>query len=129
MEMNGKRILLGVSGSIAAYKAAVLTRWLCGAGAEVRVAMTRAATAFVTPLTFQALSGNRVHGLRRVANAHHRTGHAQRRIVCCTRAHSELAGKLAAHLACAQSRRRPRNLQRRRPWVAHITTTGQRHGQ
>ena len=55
-----KRILLGVCGGIAAYKAAELTRLLRKAEAEVRVVMTRAATQFVTPLTFQALSGNRV---------------------------------------------------------------------
>jgi phosphopantothenoylcysteine decarboxylase/phosphopantothenate--cysteine ligase len=59
--LTEKRILLGVTGGIAAYKAAVLTRLLRGAGADVRVAMTRAATAFVAPLTFQALSGNPVH--------------------------------------------------------------------
>jgi phosphopantothenoylcysteine decarboxylase/phosphopantothenate--cysteine ligase len=56
-----KRILLGVSGGIAAYKAAELVRLLRKDGAEVRVAMTRAAAQFVTPLTFQALSGNPVH--------------------------------------------------------------------
>lgn len=56
-----KCILLGVTGGIAAYKAAELTRMLRREGAEVRVAMTRAATAFVAPLTFQALSGNPVH--------------------------------------------------------------------
>jgi phosphopantothenoylcysteine decarboxylase/phosphopantothenate--cysteine ligase len=56
-----KNILLGVTGGIAAYKAAELTRLLAGAGASVRVVMTRAATAFVAPLTFQALSGNPVH--------------------------------------------------------------------
>lgn len=55
-----KRILLGVTGGIAAYKACELTRRLREAGAEVRVVMTRAATAFVTPLTFQALSGHAV---------------------------------------------------------------------
>jgi len=59
--LAGKRILLGVTGGIAAYKAAELTRGLRGAGAEVRVAMTSAATAFIAPLTFQALSGNPVH--------------------------------------------------------------------
>ena len=59
--LTGKRILLGVTGGIAAYKAAELTRALRGAGAEVRVVMTSAATAFVAPLTFQALSGNPVH--------------------------------------------------------------------
>jgi phosphopantothenoylcysteine decarboxylase / phosphopantothenate---cysteine ligase len=55
-----KRILLGVTGGIAAYKACELTRRLRDAGAEVRVVMTRAATEFVTPLTFQALSGQPV---------------------------------------------------------------------
>lgn len=59
--LAGKRILLGVTGGIAAYKAAELTRGLRGAGAEVRVVMTSAATAFIAPLTFQALSGNPVH--------------------------------------------------------------------
>ena len=59
--LHGKNILLGITGSIAAYKSADLTRRLKEAGADVRVAMTRAATEFVTPLTFQALSGNPVH--------------------------------------------------------------------
>jgi len=58
--LAGKRILLGITGGVAAYKAAELTRNLRGAGAEVRVAMTAAAAAFVAPLTFQALSGNPV---------------------------------------------------------------------
>lgn len=55
-----KKILLGVSGGIAAYKAAELLRRLREAGAEVRVVMTRAATQFVGPMTFQALSGHPV---------------------------------------------------------------------
>jgi phosphopantothenoylcysteine decarboxylase/phosphopantothenate--cysteine ligase len=59
--MSGRRILLGVSGGIAAYKSADLVRRLRDTGAEVRVVMTRGATAFVTPLTFQAVSGNPVH--------------------------------------------------------------------
>jgi phosphopantothenoylcysteine decarboxylase/phosphopantothenate--cysteine ligase len=59
--MSGNRILLGVTGGIAAYKSADLVRRLREEGAEVRVVMTRAATAFVTPLTFQAVSGNPVH--------------------------------------------------------------------
>jgi phosphopantothenoylcysteine decarboxylase / phosphopantothenate---cysteine ligase len=54
------RVLLGVSGGIAAYKAAELTRRLRDAGCEVRVVLTRNAERFVTPLTFQALSGNAV---------------------------------------------------------------------
>ena len=61
MESGGRpNILLGVSGGIAAYKACELVRRLRDAGCEVRVVMTRAATAFVTPLTFQALSGQPV---------------------------------------------------------------------
>lgn len=59
--LAGKHIVLGVTGGIAAYKSAELTRLLRNAGASVRVAMTRAATAFVSPLTFQALSANPVH--------------------------------------------------------------------
>ncbi|HYN77910.1 MAG TPA: bifunctional phosphopantothenoylcysteine decarboxylase/phosphopantothenate synthase [Lamprocystis sp. (in: g-proteobacteria)] len=56
----GGRIVLGVSGGIAAYKAADLVRRLRERGGEVRVVMTAAATAFVSPLTFQALSGHPV---------------------------------------------------------------------
>ena len=56
-----KRILLAVCGGIAAYKAAELVRLLRKNGAEVRVVMTEAAQQFVTPLTFQALSGHAVH--------------------------------------------------------------------
>ena len=56
-----KRILLGVTGGIAAYKGAELVRRLREAGAEVRVVMTDAATEFVTELTFQAVSGQPVH--------------------------------------------------------------------
>ncbi|MEX0617731.1 MAG: bifunctional phosphopantothenoylcysteine decarboxylase/phosphopantothenate--cysteine ligase CoaBC [Pseudohongiellaceae bacterium] len=56
-----KRILLGVTGGIAAYKSAELTRLFKSAGADVRVAMSPAATEFITALTLQALSGNRVH--------------------------------------------------------------------
>ena len=54
--LAGRRILLGVSGSIAAYKAAVLTRLLVKAGAEVQVILTEAAAAFITPLTLGTLS-------------------------------------------------------------------------
>jgi phosphopantothenoylcysteine synthetase/decarboxylase len=54
--LQSRRILLGVSGSIAAYKATPLTRLLVKAGAEVQVIMTEAATAFVTPLTLGTLS-------------------------------------------------------------------------
>src|SRR6185436_3468907 len=60
LELGGQRILLGVSGGIAAYKAADLVRRLRDAGADVRVAMTEGAQQFVTATTFQALSGQPV---------------------------------------------------------------------
>jgi phosphopantothenoylcysteine decarboxylase / phosphopantothenate---cysteine ligase len=60
MTLKGKRILFGLSGGIAAYKAAELTRLLVKAGADVRVAMTEAATRFIAPMTLQALSGQPV---------------------------------------------------------------------
>ncbi|WP_455380131.1 bifunctional phosphopantothenoylcysteine decarboxylase/phosphopantothenate--cysteine ligase CoaBC [Acidihalobacter prosperus] len=58
--LENSKILLGITGGIAAYKACDLTRQLRKAGAEVRVVMTDAATRFVTPLTLQALSGHPV---------------------------------------------------------------------
>jgi phosphopantothenoylcysteine decarboxylase/phosphopantothenate--cysteine ligase len=57
---ENRRVLLGVSGGIAAYKACEVVRRLREAGAEVRVVMTESAERFVTPLTFQALSGQPV---------------------------------------------------------------------
>jgi phosphopantothenoylcysteine decarboxylase/phosphopantothenate--cysteine ligase len=57
----GKKILLGVTGGIAAYKSVFLLRLLKSRGAEVKVVMTEAATEFVTPLTFESLSENPVH--------------------------------------------------------------------
>jgi phosphopantothenoylcysteine decarboxylase/phosphopantothenate--cysteine ligase len=60
-QLCNKRILLGITGGIAAYKTAELVRELRKAKAEVRVVMTSAAQEFITPLTLQALSGNPVH--------------------------------------------------------------------
>jgi phosphopantothenoylcysteine decarboxylase/phosphopantothenate--cysteine ligase len=60
VSLANKKIILGVTGGIAAYKAAELCRLLVKAGSEVRVVMTAAAQRFVTPLTFQALSGQPV---------------------------------------------------------------------
>lgn len=60
MSLSHKKILLGVTGGVAAYKAAELCRLLIQSGAEVRVVMTDAAQQFVTALTFQALSGQPV---------------------------------------------------------------------
>jgi phosphopantothenoylcysteine decarboxylase / phosphopantothenate---cysteine ligase len=58
--LRGRRVVVGVGGGIAAYKVCELVRELGRAGAQVRVAMTEAARQFVTPLTFQALSGHPV---------------------------------------------------------------------
>jgi len=59
--LSNKNVLLGISGSIAAYKSAELIRRLQDSGATVRVVMTKSATEFITPLTMQALSQNPVH--------------------------------------------------------------------
>src|SRR3954462_14780137 len=57
---SGKKILLGITGSIAAYKSIILVRLLIKAGAEVKVILTPSAKDFVTPLTFSTLSKNEV---------------------------------------------------------------------
>ncbi len=59
--LKGKHVVLGVSGGIAVYKAVEVLRLLTKAGADVHVVMTKNACEFVTPLTFQTLSGNPVH--------------------------------------------------------------------
>jgi len=60
MRLDGKTVVVGVSGGIACYKACDVVRLLTGAGARVRVVMTAAAQRFVTPLTFQTLAGQPV---------------------------------------------------------------------
>ena len=75
--LSTRRVLLGITGGIAAYKSAELTRLLVKAGAEVRVVMTQAATEFITPLTLQALSGNRVHTELLDADAEAAMGHIE----------------------------------------------------
>ncbi|NVK00266.1 MAG: bifunctional 4'-phosphopantothenoylcysteine decarboxylase/phosphopantothenoylcysteine synthetase, partial [Oceanospirillaceae bacterium] len=55
--LTNRNILLGITGGIAAYKSAELTRALVGAGANVRIVLTPAGAEFITPLTLQALSG------------------------------------------------------------------------
>ena len=59
MHLAGKTVVLCVTGGIAAYKAADLTSKLRHAGAAVRVLMTESATQFISPMTFETLSGNR----------------------------------------------------------------------
>ncbi|KQS33794.1 bifunctional phosphopantothenoylcysteine decarboxylase/phosphopantothenate--cysteine ligase CoaBC [Dyadobacter sp. Leaf189] len=61
MNLKDKKILVGVSGSIASYKSALLVRLLVKAGATVQVVMTKAATEFITPLTLSVLSKNPVY--------------------------------------------------------------------
>ncbi|MDY0124138.1 flavoprotein, partial [Sulfurimonas sp.] len=58
--LKNKKILLGVTGSIAAYKSLELVRLLTKAGAEVKVVMSEAAKKFVAPLSFEALTSNKV---------------------------------------------------------------------
>ena len=59
--LNGKKIVLGITGGIAAYKAAELTRALIKEGAQVKVVMTKSAAEFITPLTMQTLSQQQVY--------------------------------------------------------------------
>ena len=59
--LEGKKIILGITGSIAAYKAATLVSMLIKRKANVHVIMTQNATKFISPLTFETLSGNKVH--------------------------------------------------------------------
>lgn len=61
MDLAGKKIILGLTGGVACYKAAEFTRALTAAGASVQVVMTQAATQFITPVTMQALSGHPVY--------------------------------------------------------------------
>ncbi len=75
MRLKNKRVLLGVAGGIAAYKAASLIRLLCEAGAEVQVVMTESAKAFITPLTLQCLSGHPVRSALFDCVDEHAMGH------------------------------------------------------
>lgn len=100
---NNQRILVGVSGGIAAYKAVVLVRRLIDADCEVRVVMTEAATRFVTPLTFQAISGQPVRVTLLDAEAESGMDHialarwAQRVVIAP--ASADLMARLAAGMA------------------------------
>lgn len=76
-DLTGQKILLGITGGIAAYKSAVLCRELKRLGAEVRVIMTAAAVHFITPLTLQALSGHPVNSDLFQAETDHGMGHIE----------------------------------------------------
>ncbi|MDX8380693.1 MAG: bifunctional phosphopantothenoylcysteine decarboxylase/phosphopantothenate--cysteine ligase CoaBC [Ghiorsea sp.] len=75
--LQGKRILLGVGGGIAVYRAIELMRLLMKEGAEVQVVMTKSACEFVAPLTFEALSGKKVHTDLFDLTEEHGMGHIQ----------------------------------------------------
>ncbi len=98
-----KRILVGVTGGIAAYKAAELVRLLDKAGADVHVCMTPSATKFITPLTLETLSGNKVytdifalHGDSQIAHTEFGRDMDAAVIAPCT---ADFLGRLAGGLA------------------------------
>src|SRR6516165_10219460 len=101
--MQGKRILLGVTGGIAAYKAPDLVRRLRERGAEVQVVMTAGAHEFVTPTTFQALSGRSVRSELWDASAEAAMGHIELArwadAVLIAPASADFLARLAAGLA------------------------------
>jgi phosphopantothenoylcysteine decarboxylase / phosphopantothenate---cysteine ligase len=103
MALTGRKILLGLTGGVAAYKAAELTRLLVKAGAHVRVAMTEAATRFITPVTMQALSGQPVWTDMWDARVPDNMGHIElsrdRDLVVVAPASADFLGKLANGLA------------------------------
>lgn len=103
MTLKGKRLLLGITGGVAAYKAAQLARLLVKEGADVRVAMTEAATRFVTPVTLQALSGQTAWTDLWDARVPDNMGHIElsrdRELIVVAPASADFLGKLAAGLA------------------------------
>jgi phosphopantothenoylcysteine decarboxylase/phosphopantothenate--cysteine ligase len=103
MSSPARRILLGVTGGVAAYKAAELTRLLVKAGHDVRVVMTEAATRFVTPVTMQALSGQPVLTDLWDASIPNAMGHIElsrdREIIVVAPASADFLGKVANGLA------------------------------
>ena len=101
--LPGVPILLGVTGSIAAYKAADLASRLVQAGAEVRTVLTAAGTEFITPLTFQALTGNLAYtemfGDQRLCDPVHISLARFPKLVVIAPASADFIGRLAAGLA------------------------------
>ena len=101
--ISGKQILLGVTGGIAAYKAAELTRLFVKAGADVRVVVTEAACRFVTPATFQALSSKPVYTDMWDARVPDGMGHIElsrdRDLIVVAPASADFIAKLANGLA------------------------------
>jgi phosphopantothenoylcysteine decarboxylase/phosphopantothenate--cysteine ligase len=103
MMLKGKKIVLGVTGGIAAYKAAELTRELVRKGADVRVVMTRNAAEFIAPLTFGTLSGNPVYADMFASVEDHNLAHISLAefadILLIAPATANIIGKIAAGLA------------------------------
>jgi phosphopantothenoylcysteine decarboxylase / phosphopantothenate---cysteine ligase len=103
MTLTGKKILLGITGGIAAYKAAELTRHLVKAGADVRVAMTQAAARFIGTATLQALSGQPVWSDLWDARVPDAMGHIElsrdRDLIVVAPASADFIAKLAHGLA------------------------------
>src|ERR671914_2000793 len=103
MGLTGKRILLGITGGIAAYKAAELTRLLVKDGADVRIAMTEAATHFIGTATLQALSGQPVWTDLWDARVNDAMGHIElsrdRQLILVAPASADFLAKLAHGLA------------------------------
>jgi phosphopantothenoylcysteine decarboxylase/phosphopantothenate--cysteine ligase len=103
MTLKGKKILLGMTGGIAAYKAAELTRLLVKAGCDVRIAMTEAATRFITPVTLQALTGQAVWSDLWDARVPDNMGHIElsrdRDLIVVAPASADFLAKLANGLA------------------------------
>ena len=98
--MNGREVLLGVSGGIAAYKAAALASRLVQAGARLTVVMTHAATQLVGPKTFEALSGRPVLTDMFGPGSHPHIEPAQRaELLCVAPATANLLAKAACGLA------------------------------
>ena len=101
--LDGKKILLGITGGIAAYKAAELTRLLIKAGANVRVVMTESACRFISPATLQALSGQPAYtdmwDARVPDNMAHIELSRDRDLVLVAPATADFMAKLAAGLA------------------------------
>ncbi len=103
MTLKGKKLLLGITGGVAAYKAAQLARLLVRAGADVRVAMTEAASRFVTPVTLQALTAQPVWTDLWDPRVPDSMGHIElsrdRDLIVVAPASADFLGKLAAGLA------------------------------
>src|SRR3954468_12009270 len=97
--LSGKRVLLGITGGVAAYKAAELTRLFIKAGADVRVVMTESACRFITPVTLQALSGQTVYTDMWDARVPDNMGHIElsrdRDFIVVAPASADFMGKLA----------------------------------